>query len=409
VGDDTVIRVEGLWKRYGLPLVPAVKKAWRGLTGGDAESADTRPWALKDMSFQVEPGEAVGIIGRNGAGKSTLLKVLAGISVPTRGRVEVRGSLFPMIELNAGMHVELSGRENVMLLGALLGISRSRVAAMVDEVREFSELDEWFDRPVRMYSSGMLARLGFSVAACSDSDILLVDEVLSVGDFAFQRKCMNWLSKQMANNARTVLFVSHNPYMVERICNRAVLLSGGRIVESGAPKDIMQHYFVGATDAATRSATPARRPLADPSMRPGCGDLRITDIEVLDADGKETDTVPTGGAMTIRLHYQAEHPINEPNFGIRILDPLNTPIASLVATAFKGGTVLDGMGFVDCAIASLPLMPNPYSIQVKVAGDLMYDLVERSAAFTVYAAGAQLTNSGNLGLVYVDGTWTYSG
>ena len=180
MSEDVVIRIEGMWKRYGLPIVPALRRGWRALRGRGPGNEDA--WVLRDVNLEVRRGETLGIIGRNGAGKSTMLKVLAGVTPPTRGRVEVRGRIFPMIELNAGVHPELTGRENVHLLGAVMGLGRREVRAKLPAIENFCELGEWFDKPVRMYSSGMLARLGFAVAINVDSDIIMVDEVFAVGD-----------------------------------------------------------------------------------------------------------------------------------------------------------------------------------------------------------------------------------
>ena len=190
MSDAVMIRIEGLWKRYGLPLPEIVRRGWNLLTNKNESSADLGdgPWALKDINLEIQKGETIGIVGRNGAGKSTLLKVLAGVTTPTRGRVEIRGRLFPMIELNAGLNMELTGRENVSLLGAVMGLSRRGIESKLPDIEEFTELGDWFDRPVRMYSSGMLARLGFGVAVNIESEVILIDETFAVGDLKFQKQ-----------------------------------------------------------------------------------------------------------------------------------------------------------------------------------------------------------------------------
>ncbi len=189
MSEEVMIRIEGLWKHYGLPLPRIVRRGWNWLTHKNESSGDSGgPWALKDINLEIRKGETIGIVGRNGAGKSTLLKVLAGVTAPSRGLVEIRGRLFPMIELNAGLNMELTGRENVRLLGAVMGLSRREIESKLPDIEEFTELGDWFDRPVRMYSSGMLARLGFGVAVNIESEIILIDETFAVGDLKFQKQ-----------------------------------------------------------------------------------------------------------------------------------------------------------------------------------------------------------------------------
>lgn len=238
---DTVIRVDGLWKRYGLPVPEAIRKA-AGLLRGDHRSLDgDGPWALQDVRLELHRGETVGIIGRNGAGKSTLLKVLAGVSAPTRGRVEVIGRVFPMIELNAGLHMELTGRENIRLLGAIMGFSRRAIESKIPEIQDFCELGEWFDKPVRTYSSGMLARLGFGVAVNVESDIILIDETFAVGDLKFQNKSLARV-KEMRESGATVLLVSHSLDTLQFVAARGLLLERGRVVASGSSLETINAY-----------------------------------------------------------------------------------------------------------------------------------------------------------------------
>ncbi len=240
--NDVVVHVEGVWKRYGLPLVPALRRQWRQWVGRPMSIDEQGPWALRDISVTVRRGDALGIVGRNGAGKSTLLKILAGVTPPNKGRVRVSGRLFPMIELNAGIHPELTGRENTYLLGAIVGLRRRELNARMKTIEEFCELGEWFDRPVRVYSSGMLARLGFSVAVNVDTDILLVDEVLATGDIGFQKKCIDRINEMIARDGTTLLLVSHSPHEVESLCRDGILLDNGVPVFSGPPKELLEQY-----------------------------------------------------------------------------------------------------------------------------------------------------------------------
>lgn len=241
MSQDTVIRVEGLWKRYGLPLPAVLRNAGAFLRGGNSSRDGDGPWALQDVNIEVRRGETVGIIGRNGAGKSTLLKVLAGVSAPTRGRVEVKGRVFPMIELNAGLHTELTGRENIRLLGAIMGFSRGEIESKIPEIQDFCELGEWFDKPVRTYSSGMLARLGFGVAVNVESDIILIDETFAVGDLKFQNKSLARV-KQTRESGATVLLVSHSLDTLQFVAARGLLLEQGRVVAGGSSLETINAY-----------------------------------------------------------------------------------------------------------------------------------------------------------------------
>jgi lipopolysaccharide transport system ATP-binding protein len=229
---DVVIRIEGLWKRYGLPVPAFLHKGWNLFRRGKpdcAENDDDGSWALRDINLEIHRGETIGIVGRNGAGKSTLLKVLAGVTEPTRGRVEILGRIFPMIELNAGLHMELTGRENVRLLGAVMGLSNLEIEARLPDIEDFTELDEWFDKPVRMYSSGMLGRLGFGVAVSIRSDVVLIDETFAVGDLRFQNKSLARV-KKMREDGATVLLVSHSLETLQFVARRGILLEQGKLV-----------------------------------------------------------------------------------------------------------------------------------------------------------------------------------
>jgi lipopolysaccharide transport system ATP-binding protein len=229
---DVVIRIEGLWKRYGLPVPAFFNKGWSLFRRGKLDSPeidDDGTWALRDINLEIHRGETIGIVGRNGAGKSTLLKVLAGVTEPTKGRVEILGRIFPMIELNAGLHMELTGRENVRLLGAVMGLSNREIEARLPDIEDFTELDEWFDRPVRMYSSGMLGRLGFGVAVSIRSDVVLIDETFAVGDLRFQNKSLARV-KKMREDGATVLLVSHSLETLQFVARRGILLEQGRLL-----------------------------------------------------------------------------------------------------------------------------------------------------------------------------------
>lgn len=240
---DTTIRIKGLWKRYGLPVPEVFSKSWNLLRHGKfgLENHDDRRWALRDIDLEIKRGETVAIIGRNGAGKSTLLKVLAGVTAPTQGSVEIIGKIFPMIELNAGLHMELTGRENVRLLGAVMGLSRKEIEGKLPDIDDFTELGEWFDKPVRMYSSGMLGRLGFGVAVNIESDVILIDETFAVGDLKFQNKSLARV-KEMRESGATILLVSHSLETLQFVARRGILLEQGQLVSSGTSLEVINAY-----------------------------------------------------------------------------------------------------------------------------------------------------------------------
>ncbi len=236
MAQDTVIKVEGLWKRYGLP---SPKMLLNRLIGREADSSG--PWALREINLEITRGETFGILGRNGAGKSTLLKVLAGVTLPTRGNVEVTGRIFPMIELNAGLNPELTGRENVKLLGSIMGLTRSEMEDKLPGIEDFTELGEWFDKPVRMYSSGMLGRLGFGVAVNIESDVILIDETFAVGDLRFQNKSLARMQRLRESGA-TILLVSHSLETLQFVSSRGILLEQGRLLREGEILETITQY-----------------------------------------------------------------------------------------------------------------------------------------------------------------------
>lgn len=258
--EDVTIQVQGLGKRY---LISERQECYRTLRdvvadsfagpfrrmravlGGQAPSNDGHSreiWALQDVSFSVRRGEVLGVIGRNGSGKSTLLKILSRVTVPTTGRARVMGRVGSLLEVGTGFHFELSGRENVYLNGAMLGMSRSEINSKFDRIVDFSEIGEFLDTPVKRYSSGMFMRLAFSVAAHLDSEVLLIDEVLAVGDFDFQTRCLTKI-RELTNSGRTVLFVSHSMGSVETLCDRALLLEHGHLVAEGTPAEVIARYI----------------------------------------------------------------------------------------------------------------------------------------------------------------------
>ncbi|OSM00076.1 polysaccharide ABC transporter ATP-binding protein [Magnetofaba australis] len=311
------IRVEGLWKRYGLPLGPVVHQALdraRQMVGV-APAHKELPWALQEIAFEVRSGETLGIIGRNGSGKSTLLKVLAGVTPPTRGTVEIIGSIFPMIELNAGIHMELTGRENIRLLAAVLGISSQRLRETMPKIEAFCELGEWLDRPVRMYSSGMLVRLGFAVGAHIDADILLMDEVMAVGDLSFYNKCVAYL-EALREEGKCTLFVSHNMHRVRRMCDRVLLIDKGVPLFLGDTEEGLERYEEIIRNCRDTGSEGAHRNF-------DYFGVTLERAVYLRADGSPAEPCQQGEDVTLDLTLSVARPLAKPTFNI-VLENMET-------------------------------------------------------------------------------------
>ncbi len=413
------IRVEGLGKRYRIgrreqygslrdSLARVASLPARSLRrAGASASADAAPtiWALKDVSLEVAPGEVVGLIGRNGAGKSTLLKILARITEPTEGRVELRGRVGSLLEVGTGFHPELTGRENIYLNGAILGMKRAAVSRSFDEILSFAEIEQFVDTPVKRYSSGMYLRLAFAVAAHLDPEILLVDEVLAVGDAAFQKKCIGKIG-DVARGGRTVLFVSHNMASIEKLCGRALVVDGGRILMDGSPAECIGAYLRGHDVAiAVAGVDLAAIPRHDSRLRPTLHALRL-----VGADGLPTTTVASGEPLEFQLDYEAPDELPNPSFSIIVSERLGSPLFQLQTRAQLGLIErAPARGTWVCRLPRLPLVPGVYHLTVGCsANERQLDLVEQAASFSVegrdfYGTG-YLPHHGN-GSLLVEADW----
>lgn len=360
VQDTPVIKVESLWKRYGLPLKPFLHRMTMRLLGRDTSEREIfGPWSLREIDLEVRQGETIGIIGRNGAGKSTLLKILAGVTPPTYGKVQVNGRVFPMIELNAGLHPELTGRENVYLLGAVMGLDRARITELMPNIEAFCELGVWFDRPVRKYSSGMLSRLGFSVAMNVDCDILLVDEVLAVGDLSFQQKCYNQLARYRGDPTKAVILVSHNVRLIARLCDRAYIFEEGEIIKTGTAEEVVNFYIERTEQIQAQIDNVAQAHIEY------AGGISIHTVTMFNGDDEITETIKTGEDIRLRLHYTADEAFEKPIFGIGISSYDLLAIAG-VDSWDVGNYVINGEGTIDCSIRELNLLPGTYFVNVTV-------------------------------------------
>lgn len=403
---DLAIRTSDVWKRYGLPLQPYLRRQLDRARGQyHADRSAYGPWALQNISFEVKQGESLGIVGKNGAGKSTLLKLLAGVTPATYGAVEVHGRLFPMIELAAGMHNDLTGRENIKLLGAIMGFTARQMKAKEPVIEEFSELGDWLDRPVWKYSSGMQARLGFSVAINVDADILLIDEVLSVGDVNFQKKCLTRMD-ELTTGGVTVIFVTHNPYSIERICDRAIYLKEGRITAWGTPGEILTAYFQQSID---KSTTLAGKAIPAPHLREGTGSFRISQVTMHDAvTYQQIDSFKTGDSVTFRVALKVNEPMASYRFSIRILDPAGTIVSFVdIPNAARSSLGLHGDATLACTIERINLLPGEYWIDLvakEVAGPII-DSISFAHSFFVSGDLDIIQRTENRGIIYLPATW----
>lgn len=325
---DTIISVDNLSKRYRIgaresyrtfreTLVEAISTPLRGVTAvlRRPSAAKPRPsetiWALKDVSFEVQRGEVVGIIGRNGAGKSTLLKILSKITEPTSGRVELRGRVGSLLEVGTGFHPELTGHENIYLYGAILGMDRREVTRKFDEIVAFAELEKFIDTPVKRYSSGMYMRLAFAVAAHLDPEILLVDEVLAVGDLGFQKKCLGKMN-DVSRQGRTVLFVTHNMGAVRSLCSRAILLRNGTVQQTGSSQAIAAEY---ENEGVSKSGEVWINP--DPEDRQQSA--FIESLEVINGEGKRKSVFSSSERIRIKFRLHVNSPSPDLKVGFDIL------------------------------------------------------------------------------------------
>lgn len=403
---DFAIKATDVWKRYGLPLRPYLRRQINRLRGRDlTDLEEYGPWALREISFEVKKGESLGIVGKNGAGKSTLLKLIAGVSPTTFGQLRVNGRLFPMIELSAGMHPDLTGRENIKLLGAIMGFTAKQMERKVPDVEAFAELGEWLDKPVWQYSSGMQARLGFSVAVHVDADILLIDEVLAVGDVNFRKKCLNRMD-ELSNSGVTIVFVTHSPYSIERICDRAIYVHEGRIVATGTPGDIQLAYFKKSMDKSTELAG---KDVLSADLREGTGAFRVTKITMRDVvSGAEISEFTTGDSVAFCIALNVKEPVKAYRFSLRLVDPASTVVSFVdVPMSARSELGLQGDAVLQCRIDNINLLPGQYWIDVvaREVGGPVIDSVSYAYTFNIQGNLQVVEQMENRGIVYLPASW----
>ncbi|MDA0577046.1 MAG: ABC transporter ATP-binding protein [Verrucomicrobia bacterium] len=348
------IRVEGVSKRFVLSGRGSrtLKSAAMDLVRFRGRGAAREFWALRDIAFEVSAGETLGIIGANGAGKSTLLSLLAGTRPPTTGRITTRGTISSLLELGAGFHPELTGRENVYLAGAVMGIPRRAMRERFDAIVAFAGIDQFIDQPVKHYSSGMYVRLGFAVAVEVNPDILLIDEVLAVGDIAFQRKCIEKMD-EFRRRGKTMLIISHDLETIQSISDRILLLAGGRLTGLGKPETVVEQY---RTTVRAEQAAAMRRDW-------GSGEVTISGVTVRNAKGAATDTFQQGDTIHVEIAFDAHQRVEDPVFGFAVSNQAGVKLYGN-NTQIEGHHVatIDGKGSVRLALGPNTLGPGHYML-----------------------------------------------
>jgi len=365
LGMTVAINFVNVSKRYriglgksGLRDVLQIKKNYQDAR---IQRSSETLWALREVNFAVQQGEALGIIGANGAGKTTTLKLLSKVTRPTEGNITTQGRLSSLIELGAGFHPDLTGRENIFLNGTIMGLRRREIVERFDQIVAFAEMERFIDTPVKRYSSGMYARLGFSVAAHVNPEILLVDEVLSVGDESFQIKCRDFIH-DFVNSGRTSIFVSHNLYAIDQLCKRVIWLDKGRIAAEGSAAQVLRMYL----DETDRKLVEATHEISQQDDR-----IQISDFEVLDQSGTDREAFYPGEDILVRLKYRQTGHMGRPYFVIWISE------AQSHRPLFAANMLLDGFvaqpgqaeRSLSCRFARPPLMPRAYQVWVEVYGE----------------------------------------
>lgn len=404
---DIAIKVEKLGKEYIIghqksgDLRNSFNDKVRSLFSSSKELESF--WALKNVDFDIKKGEAVGIIGRNGAGKSTLLKILSRITEPTSGRFEINGRVSSLLEVGTGFHMELTGRENIYLNGTILGMKRAEIKAKFDEIVEFSGVAKFLDTPVKHYSSGMKVRLAFSVAAHLEPDILIVDEVLAVGDAEFQKKCLGKMDHVSKSEGRTIIFVSHNMAAVQKLCENGILLKGGVVEQKSLIKDVISTYV------SSNSSTASTISLKNREDRINGTKYRFSDIKLLNINGIETDIVFSGDSISFNINIEGNTEIPKVIVRLQILDSFG--IINFTCNNYHSQGAFNKISSsqsISCIIDKLPLNVGNYQVNLQLISDLkIMDEVENALQFKVesgfFFETGNLPNTG-MGLL-VDHNW----
>jgi ABC-type polysaccharide/polyol phosphate transport system ATPase subunit len=388
------ISVEHAARRFR--VYPRENRTLKDLVVARGRSRGTDVWALRDVSFDVEPASAVGLVGRNGSGKTTLLRLLSGIIKPTSGAVAVGGRVGSLLELGAGFHPEMSGRENVFLQGSIHGLRRTAIREKLDEIVAFAGLEQFIDLPVRTYSSGMYMRLGFAIASHIEADILLLDEVFAVGDEAFQRKCFGKIF-EFKQRGGTIVFVSHDASAVERLCDRAVLLKDGVVAFDGPTHEAIVQYrrlLAGERDPEERGAG---------LKEWGSGEARIGALRLLGPDGDDRQQFLAGEPIAVSLTVAAEQPLEPPRLTWELRDDSSLLLASGTQPLGELGWRAPGELALRFEIEQPPLADGRFHLRFGVGdaeGAQIYHWLDDALSFVVYPA------EGDRGLMRIDGRWS---
>jgi lipopolysaccharide transport system ATP-binding protein len=381
--DDPAISVRGLGKSYviahgGTPRLTSLKEAishrlarpfrnGHGPSNGHPLTHRETFWALRDVDFDLPRGNVLGLIGRNGAGKSTLLKILSQITEPTTGVVDIFGRVASLLEVGTGFHPELTGRENIYLNGTILGMRRREIARRFDAIVEFAGVERFLDTPVKFYSSGMYVRLAFAVAAHLEPEILIIDEVLAVGDAEFQRKCLGKIEEVAQEGGRTIILVSHTMASVEKLCDRAILLDQGRVVGSGPAREVVSQYLASAGSGGENGT-----PLREWTRRTGNGKLRFTSFHLEDEAGNRVTHVASGRDLTVVFGYEATTPGPFSNIDVGVSVHTRHDLTLFVFyNSYAGRTlrVERQSGCFRCTLPRLPLLPGEYQVGARMTMD----------------------------------------
>ena len=416
-----ILTVENLGKRYRIQhthkseeavlpdtLTDVVRSTVRGWLQPKKRVQPTYEdfWALKDVSFSIEQGDRVGMIGRNGAGKSTLLKILSRVTEPTTGRIALSGRVASLLEVGTGFHPELTGRENIFLNGAILGMTRPEILRKFDQIVAFSEVDRFLDTPVKRYSSGMYVRLAFSVAAHMEPEVMIVDEVLAVGDAQFQKKCLNKMA-DIAANGCTIIFISHSMATITNLCTRCMYLESGRLLYFGETDQAIECYM------SSGAVLGAVAPKTMEDFRPEWAKPYITEACVLDDDRKEATRVLMGNPLSIRIEFECPDNavIKDPIMGV-VFHHNSFGAIGGVNMAMTGSHEFGHYrrGAIEARFSHLQLLPGQYSVEVTLSDGLKeLDSLNRFLKFTVEESDIYGTGKvpiGNLGVIYLEPIWT---
>lgn len=421
---NTAIDVRNISKKFRIYHEKNLnlKYAFINFLTGKKSSYYDEFWALKNINMDIKKGETIGIIGENGSGKSTLLKHMARILFPDEGYIYTEGKIAALIEIGAGFHSELSGRDNIYINGSILGFKKKEIDSNLEEIIEFSGLERFLDNPIKTYSSGMYVRLGFSIAINVDPDILLVDEILAVGDENFQKKCLQKMNK-FKDKGKTIILVSHDLQTVEKMCDRVFLLDNGLLVSKDNPVDVISEYHKILYEKEESALRPEEKKVAQEEAAPqeeqppatdinrwGSKEAEITHVEFFNDQNRKTDVFKTGDFMRVRIHYDAHKRIEKPVFGIAFYREEGVHInGPNTKTSNYNIDYIEGKGFIEHIINSIPLLPGPYLFTASIYDYSClhaYDHWERCFRFSVVESDKIKER---YGVFYIPSEWRHHG